>query len=170
VSAGRTVRWAHGLVVDWTLHLTRGLPEDVARDRVDQIVSDLWEQEHATARTRRSALTLSLLLRAALGVPSDIAWLRDARSRAAGEGSASPLRIEQPGTGTRSTAMSRKQHRLPAGKPWIPLVDDGEKPFDQTNGVVDFDTAAKEDGSDVDLVGKAIASNTANVGFYGGSF
>jgi hypothetical protein len=61
----------------------------------------------------------------------------------------------------------KKQRSLPAGKPWVHLIDDGEKPFDQTNGVVDFDTAAKEDGTDVDLIARAVASNTVNVGFFG---
>ena len=64
--------------------------------------------------------------------------------------------------------MSRKQHRLPAAKPWVPLVADDEKPFDQTNGVVDFDIAAKDDGPEPDLIGRAVASNTVNVGFFGG--
>ena len=64
--------------------------------------------------------------------------------------------------------MPRK--RRPAAKPWVHLVDDGEKPFDQTNGVVDFDTPAKGDGRGdaTDLLGKGVAANTVNVGFFGG--
>ncbi|MGN6445125.1 hypothetical protein [Amnibacterium sp.] len=65
--------------------------------------------------------------------------------------------------------MRRKHHDpSPAAKPWVHLVDDDEKPFDQTNGMVDFDTEAKPDASDTDLIGKAVASNTVNVGFFGG--
>jgi hypothetical protein len=65
----------------------------------------------------------------------------------------------------------RKKHRsLLADKVWVPLVDDGAPPFDQTNGVVDFDVPDKHDAEDVEggLVGKAVASNTVNVGFFGG--
>jgi hypothetical protein len=64
--------------------------------------------------------------------------------------------------------MRRKSR--PAAKPWVHLVTDDEKPFDQTNGVVDFDTPAKDDGrSDpTDLLGKGVAANTVNVGFFGG--
>lgn len=63
----------------------------------------------------------------------------------------------------------RRKHR-PAAKPWVHLVDDGERPFDQTNGVVDFDTPATEDGGGdaSGLVAKGVAANSVNVGFFGG--
>jgi hypothetical protein len=45
-----------------------------------------------------------------------------------------------------------------------------DKPFDQTNGVVDFDAERRHDDEDVegDLLAKAVASNTVNAGFFGG--
>ncbi|MBW4041947.1 MAG: hypothetical protein HIU86_07435 [Acidobacteria bacterium] len=54
-------------------------------------------------------------------------------------------------------------------KAWVPLTD-VEKPFDQTNGVVDFDVEAQHDTTDVeaDILAKAVASNTVNAGFFGG--
>ena len=63
----------------------------------------------------------------------------------------------------------KRKHR-PAAKPWVHLVDDGAKPFDQTNGVVDFDTPAADDGrgDTADLIAKAVASNTVTTGFFGG--
>jgi hypothetical protein len=62
----------------------------------------------------------------------------------------------------------KRKHR-PAAKPWVHLAVD-EKPFDQTNGVVDFDTPASDDGRDdtADLIAKAVASNTVTAGFFGG--
>jgi hypothetical protein len=66
--------------------------------------------------------------------------------------------------------MSKKRDRLPAAKPWVHLVVDGEKPFDQTNGAVDFDVPDPHDATDVEggLIAKGVASNTVNVGFFGG--
>ena len=66
------VRWAHGVVVDRTLRVTRGLPAPVAQDRFDQIVSDLWEQEHAPSSGSGALLAGSILLRALLGAPADL--------------------------------------------------------------------------------------------------
>ena len=64
--------------------------------------------------------------------------------------------------------MSRHR-KNPAAKPWVPLTDI-EKPFDQTNGAVDFDVEDKHDATDVegDLIAKGVAANTVNVGFFGG--
>ena len=63
----------------------------------------------------------------------------------------------------------RRKHGLPAAKPWVHLTAD-EKPFDQTNGAVDFDVEDAHDASDVegDLLAKGLAANTVNVGFGGG--
>jgi hypothetical protein len=65
--------------------------------------------------------------------------------------------------------MSRKKRSSPITKPWIHLTD-VEKPFDQTNGVVDFDVEDKWDASDpeADILAKGVASNTVNAGFFGG--
>lgn len=63
----------------------------------------------------------------------------------------------------------RRKHRSPlADKPWVHLTED--KPFDQTNGVVDFDVERAHDDEDVegDLLAKGVASNTVNAGFFGG--
>jgi hypothetical protein len=79
------------------------------------------------------------------------------------------LGADAPGARDGGGMARRKRHDPPpAAKPWVHLVDDGAKPFDQTNGVVDFDAAAEPDATDGDLVAKAVASNTVNVGFFGG--
>jgi hypothetical protein len=139
----RPARWAHGVVIDWTLHLTRGLPGEVARDRFEQIRSDLWEQEADAGGRGGVRLAASLLLRTALGVPADLGWRRHA------------LAAAPPPAPARARA-------------WVPLTD--ERPFDQTNGAIDFDVPDAHDASDVegDLLAKGLSSNTVNVGFFGG--
>ena len=64
--------------------------------------------------------------------------------------------------------MAKKEPN-PAAKPWVHLTD-VQKPFDQTNGAVDFDVEDAHDASDPerDIVAKAVAANTVNVGFFGG--
>ena len=63
----------------------------------------------------------------------------------------------------------RRSSSRPAAKPWVHLTDIA-KPFDQTNGTVDFDVPDKHDATDVqaDIIAKGVASNTVNVGFFGG--
>ncbi len=55
--------------------------------------------------------------------------------------------------------MSRHM-KDPAAKPWVPIADT-EKPFDQTNGVVDFDVETAYDPSNPtrDLLEKGVAMN-----------
>lgn len=160
-ASSSAARRARGVVVDWTALVVRGLPDAVARDRLDQVLSDLHEQTRAFERDGRSgaALAVSVLSRLVRGVPSDVAWRVSEAHRAR----------RSPGGG-KELVMSRK-HRSPAAKPWTPLVADGEQGgFDQTNGVVDFDAkgARPDDDPSTDLLGKAVASNTVNVGFFGG--
>ncbi|MDH2443757.1 hypothetical protein QDR37_07350 [Amnibacterium sp. CER49] len=64
--------------------------------------------------------------------------------------------------------MRRKHRSSLADKPWVHLTED--KPFDQTNGVVDFDVEPQHDDEDVagDLMAKGFTSNTVNAGFFGG--
>ena len=61
----------------------------------------------------------------------------------------------------------RRKHRLPAAKPWVHLTSD-EKPFDQTNGAVDFDVEDAHDATDSEgnLLAKGVASNTINVALF----
>ncbi len=63
--------------------------------------------------------------------------------------------------------VTKKQN--PAAKPWVHLSG-VERPFDQTNGTVDFDTPDEHDATDVeaDILAKGVASNTVAVGFFGG--
>jgi hypothetical protein len=60
--------------------------------------------------------------------------------------------------------MTKHRTPNPAAKPWVPLTD-VEKPFDQTNGVVDFDVeAAYDPGNDArDLLEKGIAANVITI-------
>jgi hypothetical protein len=62
------------------------------------------------------------------------------------------------------TIMAKKAQN-PAAKPWVHLTD-VQKPFDQTNGAVDFDVDSKHDASDTarDLLEKGVVGNIINVG------
>ena len=64
------------LVLGWCLWYTRGLDHEVARDRQDELASDVHEQltsaEAAGAPLR--ATNLSILARAILGAPADLSW------------------------------------------------------------------------------------------------
>jgi hypothetical protein len=59
-----------------------------------------------------------------------------------------------------------KQHSEPnpAAKPWVHLTDI-EKPFDQTNGAVDFDVEAQHDERNDarDLLEKGVAMNVITI-------
>lgn len=59
--------------------------------------------------------------------------------------------------------MSRHM-KNPAAKPWVPLTDT-EKPFDQTNGAVDFDVEAQYDASNPkrDLLEKGVVMNVITI-------
>lgn len=157
----RTAARVDALVLRWTAHLVRDLPSVVAEDRVAEITSDLWEQRDAQRRSGRGR-NPSVLLRALRGIPADLLWRRAARANAGPDASTRAWSDR-----SRGTTMSKKQHA--AAKPWVHLTDD-EKPFDQTNGIVDFDPREDRDGTDVeaDLLAKGIASNIINQGFFGG--
>ena len=146
---------ARDLVADWTLLLVRGIPETVARDRFDEIASDLWEHQHDAAAHGRSSLGIAaaILLRALRGVPADLQWRWTVGRRSA-------LRFE-------GITMSRKPN--PAAKPWVHLTGSAQ-PFDQTNGVLDFDEpTARDDANSVrDLTEKAVIWNMINIGGGGG--
>jgi hypothetical protein len=62
--------------------------------------------------------------------------------------------------------MTKKQN--PAAKPWVHLTE-GDKPFDQTNGVVDFDVEDKYDPSnpELKLLEKGAATSMLAVGGLG---
>ncbi len=146
---------ARAAVADWTLLLVRGLPEAVARDRFDEIASDLWEHQHdAEAHGRTSAgIAASILERAIRGVPADLQWRWTVGRRP-------DLRLE-------GIPMTMKPN--PAAKPWVHLTGP-EKPFDQTNGVVDLGGADATDYSNPerDLMEKAVTWNMINIGGGGG--
>ena len=64
------------LIRAWTSMYTRGLPDQVKRERMAEIESDLWEQYH-DSRPRGptwTGTTLQVLLRLVVGIPFDIAW------------------------------------------------------------------------------------------------
>jgi len=60
------------IVRSWVQWYTSALPEDVARDRRDEIASDIYEQR---ADSTRSA-TLPILARSIRGMPADLSWRR----------------------------------------------------------------------------------------------
>ena len=137
---GSVVAWAHGVVIDWTLHVTSGLPQAVADDRFEQIVSDLWEQEHAASGPRGLPLAIALLLRAARGVPADLVWRRSALRDAP---AARPV----------------------AAKTWQPLQQ-GSAPFDQTNGAVDLDDELTRD-TDASDARRSLEKGAASAAAFG---
>ncbi|MGT2426407.1 hypothetical protein [Amnibacterium kyonggiense] len=63
--------------------------------------------------------------------------------------------------------MSRK-HPNPAAKPWVHLTGT-EKPFDQTNGVVDFDVepGREQDDGTLTLLERGAAGSMLNGGLGG---
>lgn len=146
---------ARDLVADWTLLLVRGLPETLARDRFDEIASDLWEHQHAAAAHGRSSLgtAAGILLRALRGVPADLQWRWIVGRRSA----------------VRFGGITVPRTRNPTAKPWVHLTG-SEKPFDQTNGAVDFDEQdARDDSNSVrDLTEKAVIWNMIDIGGGGG--
>lgn len=70
------LRWGGRFTRGWVRVYTTGLPRTVARERRDEIASDLWE--HATdagvAGTSGRATAAHIFGRAVLGMPADIAW------------------------------------------------------------------------------------------------
>ncbi|MFD1721958.1 hypothetical protein [Amnibacterium endophyticum] len=146
---GPAASWAHGLVVDWTLHLVRGLPREVADDRFEEIVSDLWEQERSALQRGSGdlALAASLLARLVAGIPADVRWRAEARDRSL---ATAPRPI--------TPAPVRRLADLAP-----------ERPFDQTNGTTAFDGGPLHDASDAerDLIDKGVRINVG-LGFFGG--
>lgn len=69
---------AGGLVLRWAAFYTRDLDPRIARERVDELTSDLWEQHEAASATGASRIRLaaSVLGRLVRGVPDDLAWRR----------------------------------------------------------------------------------------------
>ncbi len=71
------------LVAGWVRLLTRALPTQVARRRVDEVDADLHdhiahERAHGTADHR---IALSILSRMLRGLPADVSWRRRVRPR-----------------------------------------------------------------------------------------
>jgi hypothetical protein len=71
---------AETLVRSWVAVYTRGLPASLRRERIDEIVSDLWEHQRAAevVANARSTTAVHVLLRLVVGVPSDIVWRLEA--------------------------------------------------------------------------------------------
>lgn len=60
--------------------------------------------------------------------------------------------------------MTKHRKPNPAAKPWVHLTG-VEKPFDQTNGVVDFDVEVQHDGRNDarDLLEKGVVANVITI-------
>lgn len=156
----RRSAWTDSLVLRWNRVLVRGLPPSIADDRFAQIVSDIWEQRHAefgsVARASRS-----ILLRTLRGLPADLLWRHAALTTSRAAGAPAPRH--------RHGGMKMTKNYNSSTKPWVHLTDI-EKPFDQTNGAVDFDSPDAHDAEDVEsrMLARGVASNAANVGLTGG--
>ncbi len=75
-------RRAARIVFWWAAFYTRDLETHIAADRRDELASDVWEQgAEAEDRGASPIVTeMSILLRAARGVPSDLSWRRQVLS------------------------------------------------------------------------------------------
>jgi hypothetical protein len=62
----------------WTAIYTRGLPEEVAARRRDEIASDLFE--HADELGPSTGQQLAVVGRVLWGIPADLSWRRDSRA------------------------------------------------------------------------------------------
>jgi hypothetical protein len=62
----------------WTAVYTRGLPDDVAARRRDEIASDLFE--HADELGPSTGQQLAVVGRVLWGIPADLSWRREARA------------------------------------------------------------------------------------------
>jgi hypothetical protein len=73
------LRWAGRFTRGWARVYTVGLPARCARERRDEIASDLWE--HATDEARSGsnagATATEIFGRAVLGMPADLSWHLD---------------------------------------------------------------------------------------------
>lgn len=65
---------ATAVVLGWCDLYTRGLPEDVAADRRDELASDLHEHRQAWISDGRPLFWRDVVVRALLGVPADLSW------------------------------------------------------------------------------------------------
>ena len=64
--------------IAWTGLYTRGLPDETAQRRRDEIRSDLFEHAHEAGRT--PAQQTEVLGRVLWGIPADLSWRRAARA------------------------------------------------------------------------------------------
>jgi hypothetical protein len=69
---------ADTVATTWTRLYTRGLPNDVAERRREELVSDLYE--HSSVQGRTSAQQREVLGRVLWGIPADLSWRRAAKA------------------------------------------------------------------------------------------
>ena len=74
-----TAGWAGRVTRRWVRVYTTGLPRQVARERRDEIASDLWEHaaDAGAAGAESRATAAQILGRTVCGVGADFAWLLD---------------------------------------------------------------------------------------------
>ncbi len=78
----------------WTAFYTRGLSDDVAARRRDEIASDLFE--HADELGPSSGQQLTVVGRVLWGIPADLSWRREARaSQARRVTSGEPMKLNR---------------------------------------------------------------------------
>jgi hypothetical protein len=75
----RVLGWVGGFARGWTRVYTAGLPARSARERRDEIASDLWEQTTDGARSGSAAgaTAAEIFGRVVLGIPADLSWHLD---------------------------------------------------------------------------------------------
>jgi hypothetical protein len=80
------MRWllvfAIALTRSWTAVYTRGLPADVRAERREEIDCDLWHQQRLADLERQpvTGTAIEIIVRAVLGMPSDLLWRVEAGS------------------------------------------------------------------------------------------
>jgi hypothetical protein len=73
-----TTPWGERLALGWARTYTRGLPDEAAERRCDELTSDLFEHASDVGRTR--AQQTEVLGRVLWGIPADLSWRRAARA------------------------------------------------------------------------------------------
>ena len=75
------VGFGHRVCVGWVWWYTRRLPFEVAAQRRDELLSDLWEHAADAARTGQGDVghQFDVIGRMVVGVPADLSWRRRVR-------------------------------------------------------------------------------------------
>ena len=82
----------------WVHTYTSRLPDEVAAERRDEIVSDLWEHHQESVAAGRSELchNLEVIERVLSGIPADLSWRRAIQQSRTRPATGDPMTTQQP--------------------------------------------------------------------------